>query len=164
MCTACKVAVPYQHIDTHLRDGHIFRAALRRKIAAQFDGLPAVQSIADLKPSADGSAPLPYLAAPSISYCRLNCSVFKTVNWDCIRRHAKNEHGINAVDCRKQKSEMSCALQSWRKYSRAYWIVDKLDQPAPIHPAMYAGSQLLQTRPNNRRKPCYCWRWRRSSV
>ncbi|KAK7178263.1 hypothetical protein PSPO01_15690 [Paraphaeosphaeria sporulosa] len=125
VCTPCKVAVPYQHIDTHLRDGHRFRAALRRTIAAQFDGLPAVRNIADLKP------------------------LFKTVNWDRVRRHAKKDHGINAVDCRQRKSEMSYALQSWTKYSRAYWIVDKSDQPAPMHLDMYAGSRLSENRPNN---------------
>ena len=70
VCTFCKVAVPFQNLDTHLRVAHKLHFRTRRTIVAQFHGLPAAQTIADLEPRRDRSAPLSYIAPPTPGYTR----------------------------------------------------------------------------------------------
>lgn len=39
------------------------------------------------------------------------CSLFKAINWDNMRQHAKQKHNISAPACLQQKPRMRCALQ-----------------------------------------------------
>jgi hypothetical protein len=99
VCTSCKVAVPFQNFDTHLRVAHKLHFRTRRTIVAQFHGLPAAQPIADLEPRRDRSAPLSYIAPPTPGYTCVHCSVFKSRSWDSTRKHTKKKHCISAPDC-----------------------------------------------------------------
>lgn len=142
VCTSCKIAIPFQNLNTHLRDRHKIPHHTRLTILAQFDGLPAAQKIDDLQPRKDGSAPLSYLAPPTRGFRCLYCLGFKTVNWDKMRQHAKKEHSINATACTKEKRTSECFLQSWTNYNMKYWVVAELGPPneAPSDP--HSGPQL----------------------
>ncbi|CAG5169071.1 uncharacterized protein ALTATR162_LOCUS6994 [Alternaria atra] len=146
ICTSWKVAVPFQNLDTHLRVAHKLHFRPRRTIVAQFDGLPAAQTITDLKPRRDGSALLSYLAAPTSGYSCLHCPVFKGISWDHMRQHAKKRHLISAPECLRQKFRLACALQSWTKYSPKYWTVTELDQPPSMRSDIYHGPHVSQDR------------------
>jgi hypothetical protein len=146
VCTSCKVAVPFQNLDTHLRVAHKLHFRLRRTIVAQFDGLPAAQTITDLKPRQDASASLSYIAPPTPGYSCAHCSVFKSINWDSMRQHAKKNHCISALDCLRQRPKLTCALQSWTKYSPKYWTVTEFDQPPLTHSDVYIGPHVSQDR------------------
>jgi hypothetical protein len=79
VCTYCKVAVPFQNLDTHLRVAHKLHFRTGRTIVAQFDGLLAAQNISDLEPRRDRSAPLSYIAPSTFGYTCVHCSVFKSI-------------------------------------------------------------------------------------
>jgi hypothetical protein len=65
VCTFCKVAVPLKNLDTHLRVAHKLHFRSRHTIVAQFDRLPAAQTITDLEPRQGASVLLSYIAPPT---------------------------------------------------------------------------------------------------
>lgn len=63
-----------------------------------------------------------------------------------MRQHAKKKHCISALDCLRQRPRLTCALQSWTKYSPKYWTVTELDQPSSTHSDVYIGPHVSRDR------------------
>jgi hypothetical protein len=66
-----------------------------------------------------------------------------------MRQHAKQEHCINAAECLRQKSRLSCALQSWTKYSQTYWTVTEAHPPSSIRSDVYRGPNVSRKHPTS---------------
>lgn len=112
ICTPCYTAVPVTGLNTHLRTCHYVPAKVRRATIARFDGVPAAKSFNDLVPRPDGSSPLSYLSPPLPGFRCPHCTEGKTINWDQMRRHAKTNHNISALECFQDDSRYKYYLQS----------------------------------------------------
>ncbi|EOA82366.1 uncharacterized protein SETTUDRAFT_76814, partial [Exserohilum turcica Et28A] len=123
ICTRCCAAVPVTRLNAHLQTFHHVPFKLRRTTIARFDSIPAAQSFQDLVPRQDRSAPLSYLLPPVPGFCCPHCTEGKTINWDCMRKHAKEKHNISAPKCLRDQSRYKCYLQSWTTYSPKHWVV-----------------------------------------
>ena len=95
LCTQCKVAVPSNDLEIHLRSSHRgTKKAWRDSLHEKFEQLHTVKTTADLQPLPDGSPPLSFLIPPRKGYRCPHCSAFRTLHETELRRHNSKAHDI----------------------------------------------------------------------
>ncbi len=127
ICTQCKVAVPSNDLEIHLRSSHRgTKKAWRDSLHEKFEQLPTIQTTADLQPLPDGSPPLSFLIPPREGYRCPHCAVFRTLHETELRRHSSKAHNLKIKPSDVEKHV--CYLQGWIKrhvvQAKRYWVVD----------------------------------------
>jgi hypothetical protein len=80
LCTLCKVAVPSNDLDSHLRASHRgVRKSTRDSIRVTFTDVPAAKFTADLQPLPDGSPSSSFLVPARCSFYCPACTTFRSV-------------------------------------------------------------------------------------
>lgn len=114
LCTQCKIAVPSNDLDSHLRVYHKgIRKSSRESIRDTFTGIPVARITADLQPLPDGSSPSSFLIPPRRGFYCLSCSSFRSPHEREIRNHTIKIHGYKIKPAEVQKN--ACYLQGWVK-------------------------------------------------
>jgi len=133
LCVSCKTALPLERLARHLSCSHShISPAARRSIVAEFSALDIVQSIDEIRPCADGSPPLDYLAPPSPGYFCPRCETYKSKDWSSVRKHLNDVHKSYNEPLRRE--DHGCFLQQWiirnGPGSGRYWKVDTTIPPS----------------------------------
>lgn len=131
LCTQCKVAVPSDDLEIHLRSSHRgIKKAWRDAIHEKFEQIPKAKTTADLRPLPDNSPPLSFLIPPREGYRCPYCPTYRSLHETELRRHSSKVHDrkIKPRDVEKH----ACYLQGWIKrhvvQAKRYWVVD-IDVP-----------------------------------
>jgi hypothetical protein len=96
LCTQCKVAVPSNDLDSHLRASHEgIRKLTRDSIRETFADVPAAKFTADLQPLPDGSPPSSFLVPARCGFYCPACPTFRSFHEREIRHHSVKVHGHN---------------------------------------------------------------------
>jgi hypothetical protein len=137
LCTQCKVAVPRNDLDSHLRASHKgVRKSTRDSIRDAFADVPAARITADLQPLPDGSPPSSFLVPARRGFYCPACPTFRSFHEREIRHHSIKVHRHNIKPTEVQKN--ACYLQGWIKrrvvQSTRYWIVDMSVESSPCCP------------------------------
>ena len=112
LCVPCKVAIPRNEIDSHLRVTHKdIRAKERRALVNSFEDLPIAETCADINPCSDDSPPLQSLKPPRPGFFCPLCPAFKTVSWEGFGKHRRDAHREPLT--RYRKEDVFCFLQKW---------------------------------------------------
>lgn len=166
LCTQCKVAVPSNDLDSHLRASHKgVRKSTRESIRETFADVPAARITADLQPLPDGSPPSPFLVPARRGFYCPACLTFRSFHEREIRHHSVKVHGHNTKPTEVQKN--ACYLQGWIKrrvvQSTRYWIVDMSAGSTPCcpencdqskDPQQNAETELLQLEAEEENRLC----------
>jgi hypothetical protein len=127
LCTQCKVAVPSNDLDSHLRASHKgVRKSTRESICETFADVPAARITADLQPLPNGSPPSSFLVPARRGFYYPSYPTFRSFHEREIRHHSIKVHRHNIRPTEVQKN--ACYLHGWIKrrvvQSTRYWIVD----------------------------------------
>jgi hypothetical protein len=125
--TPCKVAVPSNDLDSHLRVSHKnIRKLSRDSVRETFASVPAARATANLQSLPDGSPLSSFLIPPRRGFHCPTCSTFRSLHEHEIRHHSVKVHGHKVKPAEVQKN--AYYIQGWVKrriaQSTRYWIVD----------------------------------------
>jgi hypothetical protein len=105
LCTQCKVAVPSNDLDSHLRASHKgVRKSTRDSIREAFADVPAARITADLQPLPDGSPPSSFLVPARRGFYCPACPTFRSFHEREIRHHSVKVNGHNTRPTEVQKN------------------------------------------------------------
>lgn len=98
LCTQCKVAVPSNDLDSHLRASHKgVKKLTRDSIREAFADVSAARITGDLQPLPDGSPPSAFLLPARRGFYCPACPTFRSFDEREIRNHSVKVHGRNTT-------------------------------------------------------------------
>jgi hypothetical protein len=113
LCTRCKVIVPSNDLDSHLRASHKgVRKSTRESIRETFTDVPEMRSTTDLQPLPNGSPPSSFLVPASTAQNVRYFAPFTNVRFvTTVSECSIKVYGYNTKPTEVQKN--ACYLQGW---------------------------------------------------
>lgn len=93
LCKQCKVAVPSDNLEIHLRSSYRgIKKPWRDSIYEKFEQAPTAKTTADMHPLLDNSSPFSFLIPPREGYRCPCCPIYRSLYETKLRRHSSKVH------------------------------------------------------------------------